>query len=376
MKNFVNFILKTIIYFITFSIIVFLTFIISTVIFSYKNNISVKDTLTHFESIGQESLTSNSKDKQSLNIISTDSYNNDISDYELISSNSNIQKYYYHQLDDISKTIYDELEKNIENLRKENYIINFNTKFNDLLHDSLGQYKLNKSFQSALDAFFYDHPEVFYIDLTKISLTITSTSLASLVTYTVKLEPRDGQNYLIDIFSSEEDVIKAISKVENIKNNLVEQIKYDSDYNKILKIHNTLAKSIEYDSESNKNTSHNIYGTLVNKQAVCEGYAKAFKYLLDSLNIESILVSGTGTNSSGKSESHMWNYVKLNEKWYGVDVTWDDPIIVGGSSKNNIRYDYFLKGKTTFIKSHSASGKISDTGILFKLPTLTDNNYK
>lgn len=374
MKNFINFIAKTIIHIVTFAFIVFITFIICTIVFSHKNNISVEDTLMHFESIGREIIASNSKDKHALNIISAD--DNNISDYVLTTSSSNIQKYYYYQLDNIAKTIYDELENNIDNLKKENYIINFNTYFNHLLQDSLGQYKLNKSFQSALDAFFYDHPEVFYIDLTKISLIITSTSLGSHITYTVKLEPRDGQNYLIDTFSSEEDVIKAISKVENIKNNLINQLKYDNAYNKILKTHNALVNSIEYDSILNKNTSHNIYGTLVNKQAVCEGYAKAFKYLLDSLNVESILVSGTGTNSSGNSESHMWNYVKLNEKWYGVDVTWNDPIIVGGSSKNNIRYDYFLKGKSTFIKSHSASGKISDTGMLFKLPTLANQNYK
>ena len=84
----------------------------------------------------------------------------------------------------------------------------------------------------------------------------------------------------------------------------------------------------------------------------CEGYEKSFKYILDSLNIENILVSGTATNSSGEIESHMWNYIKLNNNWYGVDVTWDDPIIIGGFSKNNLRHDYFLKGYTTFNKSH------------------------
>lgn len=374
MKKFIIFIIKSIIYIILFSIIISLTFMICAFLFSQKNDISLDDTLSHFQAIGNELVDFTLTDKNSIDItLDTFESNTDTLKTTPIYSNNN---YYYEQLDSTSKIIYDNLKINIDNLKKENYVINFNTQFNDLLHDSLGQYKLNKSFQSALDAFFYDHPEVFYIDLTKISLTITSTSLGPITTYTVKLEPKDGQNYLIDTFSSEEDVVKAISKVENTKNNIVNQLNYDSDYNKILKIHNTLVNSIEYDSTTSKNTSHNIYGTLINKKAVCEGYAKTFKYLLDSLNIESILVSGTGTNSSGNSESHMWNYVKLNDNWYGVDVTWDDPIIIGGSSKNNIRYDFLLKGKNTFIKSHYASGKLSDTGMLFKLPTLTDNNYK
>lgn len=245
-----------------------------------------------------------------------------------------------------------------------------------MLHNTTGQYQLNKAFQSALDAFFYDHPEIFYIDLTKMALMTTSTSFGPLTTYTVKIEPKDNKTYLLDCYTSELDVNSAISKVETIKNNAINEVINDNDYNKIFKIHNMLANSIEYNSSLDTKISYNIYGALVNRKTVCEGYAKAFKYILDSLNIECILVSGTATNSSGKTESHMWNYVKLNNNWYGVDVTWDDPIIIGGSSKNNIRHDYFLKGKNTFITSHSTSGKISDTGKLFKLPSLSNQNYK
>ena len=72
----------------------------------------------------------------------------------------------------------------------------------------------------------------------------------------------------------------------------------------------------------------------------------------------------------------MWNYVELNGKWYGVDVTWDDPIIIGGPSKNSLRHTYFLKGNSTFNKSHVTTGKISDEGIIYKLPSLSLENYK
>lgn len=376
MKKFINWIIKTSIRIIIFLLLLFLTFMICTYIFSQKNNISVEDTLSHFQAIGTEFIDFTLTDKNSVDI-TLDTVENNISITEnLASTSSSKNNYYYNQLDSTSKIIYTELENNIDNLKKENYIINFNTQFNDLLHDATGQYRLNKSFQSALDAFFYDHPEIFYIDLTKISLIITSTSLGPLTKYTVKLQPKDDTNYLIDCFYSEEDVNNAIFEVENIRNNVINEVKDDSDYNKILKIHNMLANSLEYDSTLNKENSHNIYGALVDRKVVCEGYAKAFKYILDSLNIECILVGGTATNSSGETESHMWNYVKLNEKWYGVDITWDDPIIIGGSTENNIRHDYFLKGKNTFIESHSSSGKISDTGMLFKLPSLSNENYK
>ena len=72
----------------------------------------------------------------------------------------------------------------------------------------------------------------------------------------------------------------------------------------------------------------------------------------------------------------MWNYIKLDENWYGVDVTWDDPIVTGGLNKNVLRHTYFCKGYYTFKNSHVASRKISDEGQSFTLPELSKENYK
>jgi len=137
-----------------------------------------------------------------------------------------------------------------------------------------------------------------------------------------------------------------------------------------------LVNSLEYGTSLTKSNIHNIYGALVEREVVCEGYAKAFKYILDSLDIECILVSGNATNSSNQTELHMWNYVKINDFWYGVDVTWDDPIIIGQSILQYTRHNYLLKGYRTFINSHVPSGKISNTGMFFTLPILSDTNYK
>jgi len=215
---------------------------------------------------------------------------------------------------------------------------------------------------------------LFYLDLTNFSLNTKCISIASIKTYTVELVPKNN-TYLRSCFKSEQEAINAIKQVKYIKDDIVASVKSKDIYNQIKQVHDILVKMLEYDSTLNKTNTHNIYGALVEKQVVCEGYAKAFKYIMDELNIECILVSGVATNSSGQEEAHMWNYVKLNDSWYGVDVTWDDPIIVGGLSKNNIRHDYFLKGRKSFVSSHNSSGKISETGMLFFIPSLSDNNY-
>jgi len=373
MKTFIDFIIKILIFLISFLGILFFSLILYSYISSDGNNKSLENAVSYVQSIGNEIIDYVLTDKNSINILLDDTDN--IENTE-VKTNYKKNKYYYNQLNDTAKVIYIALENNIDNLKKENYTITFSKKFNELLHEASGQQQLNKAFQSALDAFSYDYPEIFYIDISKISLVIKSTSIGPITTYTVTISPQDNKNYLNRGFNSEKEVDIAISKVENIRNNLINTLSSDNDYNKILKVHNALVNSIEYDSTLNKTNTHNIYGALVQKSVVCEGYAKAFKYILDSLEIENILVSGTATNSSKETEAHMWNYVKLNENWYGVDITWDDPIIIGGISKNNLRHDYFLKGNSTFVKSHIPSGRISDSGMLFSLPTLSTKNYK
>lgn len=298
--------------------------------------------------------------------------------FDNTSDNKNITpkyfRYYYNQLDYTARVIYSALERNINNLKSENFNIDFSKTFNNLLNQKNGQKSLNKSFQSAIDAFTYDHPELFYLDVTKMSLIIESTTFATKTTYNTYIAPKDN-NYLKYNFSSNDQLETAISQVESLKNTIVNNVN-GSDYNKALIVHDTLVDLMKYDETYSRSNTHNIYGALVEKQAVCEGYAKAFKYILDSLDIPCILVSGTGNNSSGQTEAHMWNYVLLNNNWYAVDVTWDDPIIVGGFIKNTIKHDYFCKGYSKFHSSHVPHGNISGEGMKFTLPTLSNIDYK
>jgi len=130
-----------------------------------------------------------------------------------------------------------------------------------------------------------------------------------------------------------------------------------------------------YNSDSNQKAT--VYGAFVEAKGVCEAYSRAYKYILDDMGIENILVTGTAVNSTGASEEHMWNYVKVNGNWYAVDVTWDDPIITGGGElTQELKYKYFLKGSTEFKVDHKEDGRISENGKQFKFPTLSEQNYK
>lgn len=353
--------------------IIFIVLIIGIIYYFFilkKDNTMIENVQLQSFSPNYEDTLSNSQALTNLNVINEDTNN---SSTNSISTNN---KYYYNQLGYNAKLIYTALENNIDNLKKDNFKINFSTKFNDLLNKQNGKSVLDKSFQAALDAFFYDHPELFYIDLTKITLYTKYTTIGSKTTYTVSLAPQNNKNYLSDSFNSESQVDNAINQIEQIRNSIVSRVN-GSNYNKALIVHDTLVDMLEYEQNDSNSNTHNIYGAFVNRSVVCEGYAKSFKYIMDSLNIPCILVGGIATNNSSNTESHMWNYIQLDGNWYGVDVTWDDPVIIGGSSKKSsrVRRDYFCKGASSF-KLHKADGKISQNGETFSIPTLSSKDYK
>lgn len=356
-------ILKKIIKIILIIIIVYLSY---NIYLKYKNGNVILDSTMIADTYNGVVNIKRSDNSNLINISKTDENNNYIT----------TNHFYYNQLNNNAKIIYNKIEQNIPNLKLDNYKLDFSTQFNTLLNQSDGTKQLEISFQSALDAFFYDHPELFYIDLTKLSLLTRSQTFGLKTTHYVSIIPKNNKNYLYDQFSSNDQSLeKAINQVNNIKNSFVNGASGDN-YHKVLQVHDTLIDMISYDRKYNNINRYNIYGALVNKQVVCEGYAKSFKYILDALNIPCILVSGTGTNSNGETESHMWNYVQLNGQWYGVDLTWDDPIIIGGLSSQTIRHDYLCRGSKNFISSHMISNKISDNGMSFTYPTLSKSDFK
>ena len=291
--------------------------------------------------------------------------------------NINISKnYYYKQLDSAGKIIYEALEDNIDNMKCGNYKIDFGKQFNDLLNSENGEETLNKSFQSAWNAFIYDYVDIFYIDVTKLILTTRTTTIVNFSTHKVSLSSGDYENYYESDISSEEDLNNKIKYMEDIRGQFVTRLQGYSEYDKIKKVHDWLVYNLKYDTEYKNSNRHNVYGALLEKQVVCEGYARTFKYILDGLGIENVLVSGEGTNSSGVTESHAWNYVRLDGKWYAVDVTWDDPIISGnGNLTDELKYRYFLKGSKEFNNNHKADGYLSTNSIEFEFPKLEKENY-
>ena len=287
-----------------------------------------------------------------------------------------IDKYFYNQLEPEAKTIYQAFEANKEQMKTGTAQIDLGTTFSELLATEDGEKKLGEYYQSAVETYLYDNPDVFYITASKLYLNIETTTRGTRKTYDVFINNGNEQNYFLDGYSSEAQVKQAINEVESIKNQIISQ-KTGNTYNDVKMVHDYLINTIEYETTISKNNIYNIYGALVQNESVCEGYAKAFKYLLDELQIPCVMVIGQATNSKGETENHAWNYVQINGNWYAVDTTWDDPVIIGnGIIGNDVKYKYFLKGQNEFYKDHTPRFQFTDNGRQYTYPQLSVYDYR
>ena len=149
-----------------------------------------------------------------------------------------------------------------------------------------------------------------------------------------------------------------------------------TDYGKLQAYRQYICDQVSYNSSINKDTAYGnpwqllwVFDDDASTNVVCEGYAKAFKYLCDLTeesngwigSVETLDV--TGTMGGG---SHMWNVVRINGTNYLADVTNCDQGMVGYPTK------LFLCG----IQTKDSSMYHQDTKTKYIYDTNTINSFK
>lgn len=366
-SKFTNIILFVVMLLLIGTIVVF-----AMAIYTNITNIDSKDKIYTLNSV----ITTSNEIEENIVSLEENEVNENINVEEIQFSNQAEEMYFYEQLTDIQKLIYDGLQENKKNMQDGQYKIQYGSIFSDILKEEGGSEKLGDDYQSAVETFLYDNPDVFYLDANKLFLSVETSKTLLKTTYNVYIGPEKDSDYYVDGFKSKTQVQTALKKMENIRENVVSKLTGNT-YKDILKIHDYLINSIDYDKDYSSIGCYNIYGALIDKKCVCEGYAKALKFLLDGANISSVIVQGSAQNSSGRTENHAWNMVYLNDKWYYIDATWNDPIIIGnGQIAKSVQYKYFLKGSKTFDKDHTLSYKFSDGGRTYRYPVVQEYDYK
>lgn len=138
----------------------------------------------------------------------------------------------------------------------------------------------------------------------------------------------------IDSKYTKNDIIKIDNEINNIINKLnINNV--PSINEKIRLFHDYIADTNVYDEDKANNiskyNSDMAIGTLFQGHSTCSGYTDTMAIFLDKLGIENIKII---------TKKHTWNAIKLDNKWYHLDLTWDDPIT--NNKTNIILHDYFL----------------------------------
>lgn len=136
---------------------------------------------------------------------------------------------------------------------------------------------------------------------------------------------------------------------ENAAKKIMDGITDDmDDYEKLKYFHDYLVLNCE--NSTTDPYAATIYGALVKKKALCEGYAKAFSYLCNLAGIENVIVTGE------TYVKHVWNMVKIDGNWYHVDVTWDNSDDGLHKEKPNVvLYQYFMITDSIIRNNHIIS---------------------
>ncbi len=241
----------------------------------------------------------------------------------------------------------------------------------------------SKWISEIMACFDHDYPEVFWLG-NIISTSYGWSSSISYDPYTCVGTVDYIQNiYLIlkngtfdlraEVYRDKNTVIEDISARDSIIENLCNQVRGKSDYEKIKFFNNFITTQNGYNADLNT-ASPEAWECISalkciggRKAPVCEGYSRAFKVLCNKVGIPCVLSTGDAGGA------HMWNYVELEEEWYAVDVTWNDPgLLTEGKPTSGIENEnYLLVGADTlingesFAKSHILSNTPFENGVVY-----------
>ena len=225
--------------------------------------------------------------------------------------------YYYEQLTQSQKILYDILRMAAEDPSGNNFVA-----YLTMDHPTSNKFKqdVNVVFYSML----YDHPEFFWL-------------YESQRIYWRYSKEKDYSYYVVYFYVEEyptfrEDVETFNEAVDSFLGGIDTS---GSQLDVARRIHDKLINLVDYDYDlADRNTrsdlGHTAYGALVANSAgeanhaVCDGYSLAFNYLLQQVGIPTALMIGYAGAKPENAGCHAWSIINCDGKWVEADSTWDD----------------------------------------------------
>jgi len=203
-----------------------------------------------------------------------------------------INEYWFNTLNPSGKTLYKNMLNSFSRMRFEVNCGNINPQ------------EILKIYNAVLE----DHPELFYLSYKQemvqssgffgVSITLKASSIYSGMQIT---NYRSGMNNALNKIKADTDKLSTEAEKEKaIVDYFIDNVDYKID--------------IVYNQNAGE--------CLAKNKAQCSGIARAFKYVCDNLGIWCIVVGGQATDTvSNSTGPHAWNIVRIDGKYYHLDVT-------------------------------------------------------
>lgn len=168
-------------------------------------------------------------------------------------------------------------------------------------------------------------------------------------------------NLKIFYLYTKDNIIKINNKVNELLKELIKDNMNDTE--KIKTIHDYIINNTKYDVERNltsesKYSSYDAYGPLFEGYATCNGYTDLMAIFLTKMGFDNYKIATTPDEISYSATGHIWNAVKVDNKWLHLDLTWDDP--VSNDDKDYLFHTYFLKTNEEIDKADEGETKLEE----------------
>lgn len=279
-----------------------------------------------------------------LSVVSQEEAAEDSAAVDVTETDNEPQYHYaYDQLDDETKTVYDEIANAIESRDEETELST-----TDL-----------SVMEKAYQAIRYDHCEYFWFQK------------FSYVTYSNRKDEVKSINFTPEFSVTKEEQEQLQGQIDAEADRMLANAPVDgSDFDKVLYVYNTLIDEVDYDKSAENN--QNIISTFLLHRTVCQGYAYGAQYLLNRLGIPCTTIEGVTEDGN-----HSWNLVMMDGDYYYIDLTWGNSQFTyylndeeSDLSEKFIDYTFMGADSQTILKTRTPSDVIA-------LPecTATADNY-
>ena len=147
-------------------------------------------------------------------------------------------------------------------------------------------------------------------------------------------------SYIVDYYTTAEEEARLTEEISR----LTEELSLDklSDFSKIHLLYKYVTSNVTYSDDITDPYVYTAYNAVMEHHAVCQGVTQLLYRLYNDNGITCRIIAGKSRDTSvfpASEAYHVWLIVKLGERYYLMDPTWD--MKFRGDS-----FHYFMKGST------------------------------